>query len=253
MEAGSRTQSALTLLDLGAVLENAAKFSEARSALQQSLALFSDLGHLHYVTQAHSFLGSIDMHSGRYQEAHDHAQTGLALAQVHGPRFCVSLNLLLLGCLDLAQGGYATAHQFLQDGVAVHQEVGQKDDLSLARACLAFAECELEDTRGARQHLFRAFETAVESGAVPPLLWVLPAMALVLAREGEKERAVELYALASRYPLVAKSRWFADVAGNQLATVAASLSAERVAVAEKRGQARDLKATVAELLAELGR
>jgi hypothetical protein len=86
---------------------------------------------------------------------------------------------------------------------------------------------------------------------VPPLLWALPATALILASEGEVERAVELYALASRYPLVAKSRWFADVVGKQIAAAAATLPAERVAILQARGRTRDLEATVAELLAEL--
>jgi hypothetical protein len=72
-----------------------------------------------------------------------------------------------------------------------------------------------------------------------------------LASEGEVERAVELYALASRYPMVAKSRWFADVVGRQIAAAADTLPAERVAVLEQRGRARDLEVTVAELLAEL--
>lgn len=85
-----------------------------------------------------------------------------------------------------------------------------------------------------------------------PLLWALPAMALLLAGEGENERAVELYSLALRFPLVAESRWFADVVGDTLAEVAATLPAERVAILQERGQARDLEATVAELLAELG-
>jgi hypothetical protein len=62
---------------------------------------------------------------------------------------------------------------------------------------------------------------------------------------------VELYALASRYPLVAESQWFADVAGNALAGVAATLPAERVAILQERGRTRDLEATAAEFLAEL--
>ena len=84
-----------------------------------------------------------------------------------------------------------------------------------------------------------------------PLLWALPATALLLASEGENERAVELYALASRYPLVAKSRWFADVVGNQIAAAGAALPAERVAIAEERGRTRDLEATASEMLTEL--
>ena len=86
---------------------------------------------------------------------------------------------------------------------------------------------------------------------MPPLLWVLPAMALLLVDEGENEHAVELYALASRYPLVAKSRWFADVMGKEIAAAAATLPAKQVALLKERGRARNLKATTAELLSEL--
>jgi hypothetical protein len=84
-------------------------------------------------------------------------------------------------------------------------------------------------------------------------MWALPATALLLAGEGENERAVELYALASRFPLVARSRWFADAAGDTLAEVAGTLPTERVAVLKERGQNCDLEATVAKLLSELRR
>jgi hypothetical protein len=76
-------------------------------------------------------------------------------------------------------------------------------------------------------------------------------MALLLAADGEKERAVELYALASRYPLVSQSRWFADVVGRQITAAADTLPADQVAVLQEHGRARDLEATVAELLSEL--
>jgi hypothetical protein len=77
-------------------------------------------------------------------------------------------------------------------------------------------------------------------------------MALLLTDEGERERAVELYALASRYPYVSNSRWFEDVAGKHIAAVAATLSPEAVAAAQERGRARDMAATLEELLEELG-
>jgi hypothetical protein len=76
-------------------------------------------------------------------------------------------------------------------------------------------------------------------------------MALLLADRGETERAVELYALASRYPFVANSAWFEDVAGRHIAAVAARLPPDAVVAAQERGRARDLDATVAELLTEL--
>ena len=62
---------------------------------------------------------------------------------------------------------------------------------------------------------------------------------------------MEIYALASRYPYVANSQWFEDVVGKHITAVAARLPPDVVAAAQERGRARDLDATVAELLAEL--
>ena len=83
-------------------------------------------------------------------------------------------------------------------------------------------------------------------------MYALPAIALLLADQGKKERAVELYALASRHPFVANSRWFEDVAGNRIGAVAATLPPEVAAAAQERGRARDLEATAKALLVELG-
>ena len=85
-----------------------------------------------------------------------------------------------------------------------------------------------------------------------PRITALPATALLLADRGEPERAVELYALASRYPYVAHSRWFEDAAGKHIAALAAGLPPDVVSAAQERGRARDLDATVEELLVELG-
>ena len=77
------------------------------------------------------------------------------------------------------------------------------------------------------------------------------ATALLLADVGQTERAVELYALASRYPLMANSRLVEDLAGREMAAVAARLPADVAAAAEARGRAGDLEATLAGLAAEL--
>jgi tetratricopeptide (TPR) repeat protein len=241
-------------MSLGEVLEVVAKFPEAYSVLQQSLAIFEDLGHRHYITETHQFLSSVELHRGHYEEARVQAQTSLALARAQGPPYCVGLNLLLLGCLALAEGVHTDAYHFLQEAAdALRWIGGNLDGMSWAQVNLALAAHGLGDTSGARQHLCRALEIAQESGVVLPLLWALPAMALLLVGEGEHERAVELYALACRYLLVAQSRWFADVVGEQIAAAAATLPPDRVAIAEKGGRTRDLEATAAELLTELCR
>jgi hypothetical protein len=103
----------------------------------------------------------------------------------------------------------------------------------------------------ARQLICQTLRALEEIRTLEPYLYALPAAALLLNDEGQIERAVELYALASRYPFVAHSRWFEDVVGNTLAEVAAGLPAERVAVLQERGRARDVATTAAQLLAEL--
>lgn len=98
-----------------------------------------------------------------------------------------------------------------------------------------------------------ALHKAVTSRSFLSFLWALPAVGLYLLDEDQAERALELYALASRYPFVERSHGFADVAGNTLNEIAATLPAERVAALQECGRARELEATSAELLAELSR
>jgi hypothetical protein len=73
----------------------------------------------------------------------------------------------------------------------------------------------------------------------------------LLADQRQAERATELYALAWSVPHITHSRWFEDVAGRELATVAAGLPVEVREAAQARGRARDLWATAQELLDEL--
>jgi hypothetical protein len=120
-----------------------------------------------------------------------------------------------------------------------------------ALAVLGYATRGLGQLPQARQHLSEALQVYAKTGAFFPLMYGLPAAALLLADQGEVERAVELYALASRYLPVANSRWFEDVTGRHIAAVAATLPPEVVAAAQERGRARDLDAAVAELLKEL--
>ena len=105
--------------------------------------------------------------------------------------------------------------------------------------------------RKAKQHLVEALQLGLEVGRILAILWTLPLAALLLADEGEAERAVELYALAESHPLVANSRWFEDVAGQHIARVATSLPPGVAARARERGQALVLGEAAMDLLGEL--
>jgi hypothetical protein len=133
--------------------------------------------------------------------------------------------------------------------------MGQREELAVALATLACAERALDHQAQAWQFLHEALGIGAEIGSkdlsLLPVV-ALPAIALLLADQGEVERAVELYALALRHPLVARSRWYHDLFELPITEAAAALPPGSVQAAEERGCSRDVKATLSELLAALG-
>ena len=193
------------------------------------------------------------MHLGQYQQAWAHEQIGFDLSREIGYRRGVAIALGVLGSVASAVEAHTEARQRLKEAVAIYRELGQQDAVGWTLASLGIAERGLGHFPQAQQYLCQALQTAAKIGAFVPLTTALPGSVLLLADQGKEEQAVELYALAaSRFPAVANSRWFEDVVGRHIAAVAATLSPEVVAAAQRRGQARDLWATVEELLDELG-
>jgi hypothetical protein len=94
-------------------------------------------------------------------------------------------------------------------------------------------------------------QTSVRQHAFLPLLLAVPAIALMLAEQGRPERAVELYALAWRHPVIASVQGFIDSFGRRLDAVVAALPPSSAAAAQTRGRLLDLWDTAAALETEL--
>jgi DNA-binding SARP family transcriptional activator/predicted ATPase len=251
-EIGDRAGSAHGLFTLAGVLVNQGKFAEALPLYEESAAISDDLGRRGAWASANAVLGEAKIHLGLYEPAHALVQASLALFRKIGDQVSTGVCLGLLGKIALARGAYAEAQQSLQESVALLRAVGQRDEECWALAWLGHAALRLGQRSQAHQHLYAALRRAAEIGAFPVTIFSIAKVALLLADRGEVERAVELYALASRYPYVGNSRYWEDIAGKPIAAVAATLPPEVVTAARERGQARDLEATVAELLIELG-
>jgi predicted ATPase len=233
------------LLDLG-------KVAEAHSILTESVAIYNDLGVRDHLAYSKVALGTAKMMLGRYEQARVEGQMGLALSREIGYQQGIGFSYYLLGWLAVAEEANNEAQDLLQESIVAFRAIERPFYLSLALTGLGYAARGLGDLHQAKQHLHEALRTAAEIGAFVPFVLAIPAVALILADEGQKERGVELYALASQYPVIVNSRWIEDIAGRHIAAVAATLPPEVVAAAQKRGQARDLWATVKELLDELG-
>jgi DNA-binding SARP family transcriptional activator/predicted ATPase len=216
---GDQAERAYGLHILGAALEMAGRFDEALWAQEQSLDVFEELGRKHYVAAAQSHLASTKMHLGRYKEARDHALACLALARETDLTFKITQAQRLLGALALTGGEYSECRRRAQASLAISEQTGQSIESGLAHALLAHAARGLKTPERAKRHLYTALQLVLESGASVQFLWPLSAATLVLADQGARERAVEVYSLLLQYGHVTHSHWFADVVGGPMAAV----------------------------------
>jgi tetratricopeptide (TPR) repeat protein len=237
---------AFTLLWLG-------EFAQAESVLQESPALHRNLG---FYSASSMMLQSLARaHLGRYGEARAQAEAALALSREIGHRPHIGQACWYLGYVLLAEGAHTEAQVLFQESAQHFREMERREPLGWALAGLACAECALDHHAQAWQFFHEALRICIEIGSKGASLLptvALPAIALLLTDQGEVEWAVELYALASRYPYVARSCWYQDVFELPIAEAAAALPPGSVKAAEERGRTRDVMATLSELLAELG-
>ncbi len=235
--------ASLALMTLGA-------YNEAYALLDENLSLDKDTGSRS--DMADVLQSDVKVHLGRYEQGRAQAEGGLNVAREIGDTLNVGFALIALGWEALVREACVEAQTLFRESVDACQSVGQQDMLSWALAFLGYADRGLGQFTQAKRHLFQAIQIAVDIRSFAGLVFALPGIALLLADLDQKARAVELYALASRYPMVSNSRWFADVVGRPIGAVAAALPPDVVTAAEEQGQARDLDVTIAELLAELG-
>jgi predicted ATPase/DNA-binding SARP family transcriptional activator len=250
-EIGDQAGIVKGLGNLGLLLHWSGRFAEAQALLEKSAAICTDLGFRVGLVYAQAHLGTTLGLIGKYEQSRALASKCLALAREIGHSWAMGWSLMLLGVSALVEDAYTEAWRFIQESLSVYREAGQQDSTGFALVFSGIVALRLGQVSVARQRLCEVLKLDTTIGRFGSSVTAVAAMALLLAEQGRLERAVELYATASRYPLISNSRWFKDIVGKHIATAAATLSPQVVAAAQERGRARDLNATVAELLVEL--
>jgi tetratricopeptide (TPR) repeat protein len=240
---------------LGETLFWRGEYAEAESFWDECLVMSKELGHVRAQLIASYFLGRAKAQQGQYGEVRAYGELVLTLVREREAAWATPWALELLGVAALALKENAEARQWLEEALSLAAEgisyVFNFRQRQVLRQLLGITALRQGQPLQARQHSCEAQREAIETGDTTQLIGVLPVIALYLADQEEPERAVELYALASRYPHVANSRWYEDVVGKHIAAVAATLPPDVVTAAQERGRARDLWETAEELLEEL--
>ncbi len=254
-ELENRYGIAAGLRQLGVILMWCGKHDEAHRYLEQSLTYCQDLGDRFLAAWVHSLLGLALLLLGQHSEGHAQAQAGLLLHREIGDRNQVAWSLWVLGWILVSREAYAEAEHVLRESVVLYQQFSTESNeprqLGWSLSLLGYVLCRRGDLPQAQQVLLNVLPTSIRLGDFLPLLTALPAIALILAHQDQKERAVELYALVWRYPIVANARGWFEVAGEELAAIATSLPPEIREAAKACGHSLDIWQTAEALLDEL--
>jgi tetratricopeptide (TPR) repeat protein len=238
---------------LGQVQLLTGRFAEVESTISECTAIWEELGWRVYAVKHSVVLAQAVLHTGAYAAARVEADRVVSMAREMGWNRGVGYGKSVLGEVALAEGSFEQAYSILHESnLCLKQFTADPWDTNQS-ARLGLAARRLERRAEAWQHLADAVAWAEKGEGFNELMTTVAGIALLLADDGKAERAVELYALASRYPFVAKSRWFEDVVGEQIVGVAAALPPQVAKAAPERGRGLDLEETVAQLSVELGR
>jgi tetratricopeptide (TPR) repeat protein len=150
-----------------------------------------------------------------------------------------------------AMGAHAQAQRYAHEALQALPD-GQVDWRcgSWEYRILGNAACGLGNYVEAKRYLHKSMDLAASAHLPSRQPLALVGVSRVLAKEGESERALELLALVMTHRM--SWQMAKDQAAPLIEELKAELPPEAVAAAWERGQARDLDATVAELLVELG-
>ncbi len=237
---------------LGTACAAQGRFQQGISLLRESVRELEDFGAEEQGHWWRIWLADCLTEQGEYSSARLEAERAHEFYQRTGRPWGTAQALYVMARAALGTGAHAEARQQLEEASAKLRGVGNRETLAWTLTYLAYPAAGLGDLAAAQATLTEGLALASEVGALDALVSGVPALALLRARQGQVEQAIELYAVALTNPRVANSKWFYDLVGAEIAAVAAALPPEVVAAIEERGRTRDLDATIAELVAELG-
>lgn len=152
---------------------------------------------------AKHMLGWTKLELGLYRQAQDLFQMSFALFEEMDEREMMGRSFLGESALALVKENHEAARTWAEKSAAMIQEIGQQSVGSSALRCMAIAALRLGKRCQARALLREALGIALEIRTLTSTIQPIAGTALLLAGAGDAERAVELYALASRYPISA--------------------------------------------------
>jgi tetratricopeptide (TPR) repeat protein len=212
---GDRSRLADAMENVGSNWLEMGRLAEAYRQYAETAALYDELGLRHLgVTVLKALTAYASVHMGAYERADREGKTAVALSREFGHTRSEGLALIILGMAAVAKGDDATATAHLAAGTGHLRTIDQPEELAQGIGVQALIAYRQGDFEKARQNVASALAIVTElRGLASSPDYALAVWAMLLAEQGEYERAAGVYQLVITEPFGAASRWFADMSG----------------------------------------
>jgi DNA-binding CsgD family transcriptional regulator/tetratricopeptide (TPR) repeat protein len=167
----------------------------ARSQLEESVALWREVGDKQGLAQALRFLSGSFESRGDYGAARPLAEESVELFREGEDRFGLGITLSRLGITALAQGDHAAARAAHEEGVAICREIDDDWALALALRNLGIGAFREGDHEEAMARLSESLAVLQETGN-PLYMQNLELLAAAVSMQGNHRRAALLFGAA---------------------------------------------------------
>ncbi|HTK07049.1 MAG TPA: tetratricopeptide repeat protein [Ktedonobacteraceae bacterium] len=129
-------------------------FDRARSLLDESLPIYTELGDKRSRAYCLGALGHVAAGQSRHAEAYTHLTESLALYRDIGDRINIALGMVPLGMVTLYLGDYSMAHHLFEESLTVSKELGNQNEIATYLGTLGEIALEQNGEQGPARTLF---------------------------------------------------------------------------------------------------
>jgi serine/threonine protein kinase/predicted ATPase len=239
-------------LELGNVHRTLGDYGQAETYVRGCLSLARDVGSWQVENWAHFQLADIFKDAGRYDEAAGEYQRGHLRSVQAGDIGRIAVGNLNFGDLALIHGRYADAKRYLSESLHGFERVGACEwGIVLALDSLGYVECQEQHHEASRRYFRQALDKAMAGRLIPYATNVIAGVALLLAKSGDPQHALELLALVQAHPATERHTLTRRVEP-LLAELSMQLPAAQFDDALARGRKMDLERVVRRGIFEQG-
>jgi DNA-binding CsgD family transcriptional regulator len=224
-------------------------YREAEQLFFDRASLCQEMGNSHGVALSYAHLGRyIYFVPGQFNKAQSYCEQALKIAKEINVLDAAGWALATLGLLACMEEEYVQAKHLCQQAADVNVLIDICDYAALG---LSISAIGVEDYEAASQFLAKALNYVATKQNRVWMIGCLSVAAVLIAHQGQKERAVELLALAFTHPFRA-SGWMAKwpLLNRRRASLKDDLGADNYAAAWVRGKSLKLENTITVLLAQ---